>query len=267
VKLLTLAVALSLPLAALAAAPASEPDPSRFPPARQVIHNFKAAKSKVKIAFFDADSTLRVAPSGKPSANGPKDVAILPMISERLIELEKQGYLLAVASNQAGVQFGHVSLADADAALRYALEQLSRLGVKFHYYDFAEREDENRKPQTGMARRLAGLVKEKLGREVDWKNTIMVGDSAWKKGVDLEPDGVTMGEDVSNADRLFGENMAKEFGGVTFHHPRNFFAWMRLGVKNFHTYDFLVKFVKEHPELDPGVNPPAPTSTTTPAAR
>jgi DNA 3'-phosphatase len=250
-----------LALPVLAAPPASEPDPSKFPPARQTIHNFKPAGAKVKIAFFDADSTLRVAPSGKPSANGPTDVAILPMIADKLKQVEKDGYLLAVASNQAGVQFGHVTLEDADGALKFCLSQLSRMGVKFHYYDFAEREDENRKPELGMAKRLAAKIKSELGREVDWKNTIMVGDSAWKRKVDVEPDG-TPGEDVSNADRLFGENMAKTFGGVTFHHPRTYFGWLRMGVRNFHTFQQVLDFVKEHPELDPGLNPSEPSTPT-----
>lgn len=230
------------------------PDPSKFPPARQKIVGFTPRDAKVKIAFFDADSTLRVAPSGKPSANAPADVAILPLLDARLKKLEQEGYLIAIASNQAGIQFGHVTYETADAALRFAMSQLSRLGVRFHYYDFAEREDENRKPDIGMAKRLAGQIKAELGREVDWQSTIMVGDSGWKRKVDVEPDG-TPGEDISSADRLFAENMAKAFGGVTFHHPRTFFGWLRHGVRNFHDFKSVLAFVKEHPELDPGMNP------------
>ena len=258
-----------LPVLALAAAPAAQPDPQLFPPDRRIIHNFHApATGPVKIAFFDADSTLRVAPSGKPSANGPTDVAILPMLSEKLKKLRDDGYLLAVASNQAGIAAGFVTFDTANGAMRFALSQLSRLGVQFHYYDFAEANDDNRKPDIGMARRLAGKIEQELGRKVDWDHTIMVGDSAWKKGVDVEPDG-TPGEDVSNADRLFAENMAKAFGGVTFAHPRNFFAWLRFGIKNFDTYQTLTKFLGEHPELDPGVNATvAPAADpATPAAR
>ena len=263
-RFLSLALTL-VPALVLAATPPGEPDPSRFPPDRRVIHEFHpATPGKVKIAFFDADSTLRVAPSGKPSANGPTDVAILPMLVEPLKKLEADGYLLAVVSNQAGVAAGFVTLETANSAMRFALQQLSRLGVRFHYYDFAEANDENRKPDIGMGKRLAGLIKSQLGQDVDWAHSIMVGDSGWKKGADVEPDG-TPGEDVSNADRLFGENLAKAFGGVTYFHPRNYFHWLRFGVRNFENYQALVKFVGEHPDLDPGVNggaaAPAPTAS------
>lgn len=253
------------PVLAQAARPAVEPDPAKFPPERRVVHNFKAKGPKVKIAFFDADSTLRVAPSGSVSANGPTDVAILPLMTAKLQKLQADGYLLAVVSNQAGIAAGYVTFDTANGALRHALSQLSRLGVQFHYYDFAEANDENRKPDLGMARRLAAKVEE-LGKKVDWDSTIMVGDSAWKKGVDVEPDG-TPGEDVSNADRLFGENMAKTFGGVKFYHPRNFFAWVRYGVRNFENFKTLSKFVIEHPEFDPGVNPAPVVDPATPSAR
>lgn len=268
--LLAVAALTLFPVFALAAAPAAEPDASKFPPDRRIIHNFTApaGKAPVKIAFFDADSTLRVAPSGSVSANGPTDVAVLPLLVPQLKKLQSEGYLLAVASNQAGIAAGYVTFDTANGAIRFALSQLSRLGVQFHYYDFAEANNEDRKPDIGMARRLQGKIEAELGRKVDWANTIMVGDSAWKKGADVEPDG-TPGEDVSNADRLFGENMLKTFGGVKFYHPRNFFAWMRYGVRNFHDFKSVLSFVAEHPELDPGLNPasaPAPAAAPATAA-
>ena len=231
--------------------------PGKHPTTRRVLSpDFRLpAQGPVKIAFFDADSTLRVAPSGAVTANGPRDVAILPLVAEVLRGLEKEGYLLAVASNQGGIQEGYTTIEAAEGALVFTMAQLSRLGASFHWLDFAEASDENRKPKTGMARRLAETIKTQLGREVDWSKTIMVGDSGWKRRADLEPDG-TPGEDFSNADRRFAENMAKEFGGVQYHHPRHFFHWMRYGVRNFPNYESLVAFVKAHPELDPGVNEP-----------
>lgn len=268
-RILLAVAALTLtPVLALAAAP--EPDPAKFPPDRRTLHNFKAppGKQPVKIAFFDADSTLRVSASGSVSANGPTDVMILPMVEAPLKKLAAEGYLLAVVSNQAGIAGGHVTFDTANSALRYTTSQLSRLGVQFHYYDFAEASDENRKPDIGMGRRLAGKIEAELGRKVDWAHTIMVGDSGWKRGVDVESDG-TPGEDFSNADRLFGENLARAFGGVVWHHPRHYFHWLRHGIRNFEKNQSVVKFLAAHPELDPGINPaPAPAADpATPAAR
>ena len=249
-----LVVAASLSLASLAVAAPPEADPAKFPPDRRIIHDFKAppGKQPVKIAFFDADSTLRVSAAGSVSANGPTDVIILPMVAAEIRKLNDEGYLLAVVSNQAGIAAGHVTLETANAALRYTTSQISRLGAQFHYYDFAEASDENRKPAIGMGKRLAGKIEAELGRKVDWSKTIMVGDSGWKKGVDVEPDG-TPGEDFSNADRLFGENLAKAFGGVVWHHPRHYFHWLRHGVRNFENNKAVEKFVAEHPELNPGL--------------
>lgn len=205
-------------------------------------------EGKVKIAFFDADSTLRVAPSGAPSANFGTDVAILPFLARPLIDLEKKGFLIAIVSNQAGIEKGYVTLKSANDALAYTVEQLARQKIRIHYYDFAEKEDENRKPGIGMAKELSERIKEKFGKEVDWDNSIMVGDSAWKKGSDLEPDG-RQGEDFSNTDRLFAENLVNSFGAVKFFHPRDFFHWVDYGIRNFSNYKSLQEFLKNHPEL------------------
>ncbi len=217
--------------------------------ARRIIsEKFKIpAEKSVKIAFFDADSTLRVAPSGKPSANSPDDVAILPMLAGPMRKLEQEGYLIAIVSNQAGVMYGHITLEIARQALVKTINDLALKGVTIHYFDFAENEDSDRKPETGMGDRLAGLVKEKLGCAIDWKNSIMVGDSGWKKGKDLEPDG-TPGDDFSNTDRLFAENLNKKYGGVKFIHPRDFFGWIKLGIKNFKDFPSLKEFLETHPE-------------------
>src|SRR6188508_2373519 len=58
---------------------------------------------KVRVAFFDADSTLRVAKNYTVSANGPKDVNILPFVGPKIAELNAQGYLVAIVSNQGGI--------------------------------------------------------------------------------------------------------------------------------------------------------------------
>jgi DNA 3'-phosphatase len=206
--------------------------------------------SAVKVAFFDADSTLRVSRSGNVSANGPRDVELLPGVAEKLRQLAEQGYLLAVVSNQGGVAAGFVALEDADAALAYTLRLLARHGAPMHYYDFAEAKDENRKPDIGMARILARVLHEAHGREVDWRRSLMVGDSGWKRKKDVEPDG-SPGEDFSNSDRLFAVNVRNRLAGgegFVFHHPRTFFGWVGRGVRNFRKFEVVRAFKARFPE-------------------
>lgn len=225
---------------------AAEETAVRPPALRRILADRYAppATGPVKIAFFDADSTLRVAPSGAPAANSATDVALLPMLEQPMQRAERDGYLIAIVSNQGGVP-KYLTLEEAEAAMQMTVCGLASRGIAIHYYDYAETYDENRKPEIGMAKRLEETVQKKYGRDIDWTNTIMVGDSAWKKGVDSEPDG-RPGDDPSNSDRLFAENLHKTYGGVTFHHARDYFGWKNAGVNNFHDYTFLQSWLAKN---------------------
>lgn len=49
--------------------------------------------------------------------------------------------------------------------------------------------------------------------------------------------------------------LTKAIGCVTFHHPRNYFDWLRHGVRNFHDFKQLHAFMMAHSEFDHGMNP------------
>ncbi|MBI4704295.1 MAG: HAD-IIIA family hydrolase [Deltaproteobacteria bacterium] len=188
-----------------------------------------AAGALIAVAFFDADSTLRVSKSGSPTANGEKDVNVLPFAARRIAELNQQARLVAIVSNQGGVAEGQITVAAAQAALAFTASQLARLGGKIDYFDFAEKNDEFRKPKTGMAKHLDQLLGETCGASVDWPATFMVGDAGYKKGVDgPHPDG-RPADDFSNSDRLFAENL-----GIPFHEPTDYFGWRDCGTFNIH---------------------------------
>ena len=194
-------------------------------------------RGRVKVAFFDADSTLRVSKSGSPSADSAHDLVILPMVAKKIASLARKGYLIAVVSNQAGVNDGYITKAIANSGLRNMCRLLSKAGAPVHYYDFAARYDGNRKPKPGMGTRLAKLVRTRYGRQIDWKSSIMVGDSAYKRGKDIQPDG-RGGEDFSNSDRRFADSLRKRVRspkGLKFQHPRDHFGWAKKGVRNFRT--------------------------------
>ncbi len=180
--------------------------------------------SKVKVAFFDADSTLRRNKKGGPFVRNPGDVKILKGVAEKLRELNDQGYLVAIVSNQLGVTTGQLSFKQADQNLLQTVMLLREEGAIVHYFDFAESKNFNRKPEGGMAdnleRVLAMDFPEPNPVKIDWKNSFMVGDAAYMKG-ELRPD-KTKGNDHTNADRLFAEGIE-----VKFEEPRYFFGWKK----------------------------------------
>lgn len=182
---------------------------------------FVKRKKQVKVAFFDADDTLRFAPSGAVTANSERDVFILPRVSEKMKELKKKGYFIAIVSNQGGVGLGKVPFEVADQALMYTIAKIQEKdpSLKIDYYDFAEnsKEDIFAKPNTGMAVYLENLLKQS-SIQIDWSESLMVGDAQYGKN-EVSPRGIR-GSDFSNSDRLFAERL-----GIKSFHPRDLFQW------------------------------------------
>jgi DNA 3'-phosphatase len=176
----------------------------------------------VCVAFFDADQTLRTSKSGKPSPHGAKDTEIFKHCTAKLFETAQKNYLLAIVSNQAGIKLGFITVGEVIESMHATIEYFASQGVFFNYYDFAENYDDHRKPNTGMALLLEHKLKES-GLTLDWNNSFMVGDAAYKRKVDIQPNGQP-GTDHSNTDRLFAENIAKTHKGFKFYHPREFFG-------------------------------------------
>ncbi len=200
-------------------------------------------QGSVAVAFFDADSTLRLSKGGSPSPNGPDDVMLLPGVATGVSHAAEQGDLIAIVSNQGGVAYGYLTFADAQAALAETARLLADKGAQIHYFDFADAYDENRKPGTGMATRLEENLAETYGVAVDWESSYMVGDAGWKRDEDVEPDG-TPGEDFSNSDRGFAEAL-----NIEYMHPRDFFGWLDFGIRNFHEPEEVEAFWQSHPDF------------------
>jgi len=199
------------------------------PASRQNLDTYtcSASSTPIKVAFFDADSTLRVSKSGSVTANSVEDVNVLPFAASKIAELSHSGMLVAIVSNQGGVASGKQTFEVAEGALVFAAKQLAKLGGKIDYIDLAEKLDDNRKPETGMAKQLDALLQEKCGVGIDIPGSQMVGDSGYKTGVDgPHPDG-RPADDFSNADRLFAENL-----GVPFQEPTDYFGWKAYEVYN-----------------------------------
>lgn len=177
---------------------------------------------KVKVAFFDADATLRIAPSGEVSAQNENDVFILPNVAERIADLSRQGYLVAIVSNQGGVSRGKTSMEQAEKALlkTISLIRTQNPQAKIHYFDYSEQDrgDFNRKPDIGMGKNLERIL-ARQGYKLDWTHSFMIGDAQYKK-TDVDPRTGQRGLDFTNTDRLFAENL-----GIKTAHASDFFGW------------------------------------------
>jgi DNA 3'-phosphatase len=180
-----------------------------------------AAGGQLAVAFFDADNTLRETRSGKPSPQGRHDVIVHRQTFSRLHDLIEQKYLLAIVSNQAGIELGFITHDEVEEAMQETLRIFAENNIFFNYYDFADQRDKNRKPQGEMAWRLERKLLQHSIR-INWAKSFMVGDAAWKKGLDIEPDG-TPGRDHANSDRRFAETIAHRHPGFAFFHPRSYF--------------------------------------------
>lgn len=205
--------------------------PPAFPTQRQSLDVYACGEpgEDVKVAFFDADSTLRISRSGSPTANAADDVYVLPFVAAEIKKLNEQGYLVAIVSNQGGVAAGYTSIEVAEGALLFVGEQLHRLDAKIDYIDFAEEKNDFRKPKTGMAELLNEELMDKCGVGIDYEASFMVGDAGYKKNVDgPHPDG-RPADDFSNSDRGFAENL-----GIPFTEPTDYFGWRRYGAFNLH---------------------------------
>jgi DNA 3'-phosphatase len=201
----------------------------RFAEERQSLERYTCPSDgePIPVAFFDADNTLRVSRSGAVTANAVDDVIALPFAATKIAELNAAGTLVAIVSNQGGVAAGHTTLEVAEGALVFTAARLHELGATIDYLDFAEQNDEFRKPKTGMATRLAEVVEARCGVGIDLERSMMIGDGGYKKGVDgPHPDG-RPADDFTNTDRLFAENL-----GVPFHEPTDAYGWKAFGVFN-----------------------------------
>jgi DNA 3'-phosphatase len=193
---------------------------------------------RVRIAFFDADWTLRTSRSGATTAVTPDDEILLPFVAEHLKPLTERGYLIAVISNQGWVP-SRISPESAEGALAHLAEMLEAQGVKVDYFDFAEDGSHKEKPTDGMAKGLVDALTSRFGSgyTVDWDHSFMIGDAAYEgpkrhKGPILFPEPGTRAPNFSSSDKKFAEGL-----GISFTEATDYFGWRRYGVDFFANSD------------------------------
>lgn len=134
----------------------------------------------MKLVILDKDGTV-VKYLGDRPANTPEEQVLLPGVSEKISWLKRQGYKIALASNQGGVAWGFISYAQASALMADAAAKVGADAYRFCPHDArAIRKPDAvaeyavackcRKPEPGM---LIELVRQ---FEVTPAETLYVGD-------------------------------------------------------------------------------------------
>ena len=147
----------------------------------KILSEWPTTESTVKVAFFDADLTLRSTArmSGK-SPLSPQDQIIYPDVAERIRSLNEAGYFVAIVSNQ-----GRVRTSDdwktQKQIFESLVEDLAKQGARVDYANIDGFWNPlNRKPNLGLYNQLNGLFKEKNLR-IDPFDSFMVGDAGFTK--------------------------------------------------------------------------------------
>jgi DNA 3'-phosphatase len=130
---------------------------------------------KVKVLFLDMDHNLIQPKDGKRFPDDPTDWEFILPTKEKVLELHEQGYKVVVVSNQGGIAFGE----EAHEGLKLKFEAIkAAMGIPMVFFYCASRSktDPMRKPNPGMAKKAAQLY------DIDWENSIMVGDASGLPG-------------------------------------------------------------------------------------
>jgi len=162
------------------------------------------------IVFFDRDGTLieEVGYLRDPSA-----VRILPGAAEALRFLSREGFLLAVVSNQAGLAKGKFSGAEMESVHRRFVSAFVEEGIVFDAVEYCPHHPEGvlegyrrecgcRKPGTGLAEEILRRL-----RVPDSCSRFVVGDkmSDISMGIRLRAATVLVGTGYGNAEKALGE--------------------------------------------------------------
>ncbi|CAO3667035.1 unnamed protein product [Umbelopsis ramanniana] len=166
----------------------------------------EADATRTKIAAFDLDGTLISTASGRTFAKDEDDWKWFSLsVPKKLESLHKDGYAIAILSNQNGLN----SPSKVGAFKRKLANILSQLSISVRLIA-AMKKDINRKPATGMWE----LLQKSFDGKIDLGESFYIGDAAgradgWKPKAK---------KDHSCGDRKFADNI-----GIRFQTPEEYF--------------------------------------------
>ncbi|CAI5742607.1 unnamed protein product [Hyaloperonospora brassicae] len=163
-----------------------------------------------KIAGFDLDGTLIVTKSGRKFALNLNDWKWFhpTLVKKKMDELARQGYTLAIVSNQNGVAKGHVTAAQMQNKLEAVV---SKLGLPMLAF-FSTEDDVMRKPRPGVWKELTRRLSAKGEQAIDKEASFYCGDAAGRPKV------AGRSKDFASTDYKFSLN-----AGIRFFTPEDLF--------------------------------------------
>ena len=130
-----------------------------------------------KAIFIDRDGVVNRDPGGWTRYSYVtkwEDFLFIDGSIEALKRLKDAGYRVCLISNQAGIAKGYFTISDLDKLNKRMLEAIEAGGGKIDELNYCPHEKTDmcncRKPKTGM------IEKALVGRDVDIKNTFVIGD-------------------------------------------------------------------------------------------
>ncbi|KAF2847999.1 PNK3P-domain-containing protein [Plenodomus tracheiphilus IPT5] len=178
-----------------------------------------ASLSKRRIAAFDFDSTLITPASGKTFGRDANDWKWWhSSVPGRLKSLHQDGYLIAIISNQGGINLrpdpktiksNQKRLGDFKTKVSSIFNQLD---LPITLYAATSR-DQYRKPRTGVWQEILEDFDLDSVNSLDLEQSVFVGDAGGREAVTGGA-----GKDHSCVDRDFAANI-----GLPFHTPEEFF--------------------------------------------
>ena len=130
--------------------------------------------------FLDRDGVINRYPGDADYVKSWEEFHFLPGVGRALKRLQEAGYLLVVASNQAGVSKGMYSQAALDRITENMRNGLRAQGVEFTSVNYCTHRTEDnctcRKPKPGMVHAAVSALKKDHG-EVSIKESYFVGDT------------------------------------------------------------------------------------------
>ena len=133
------------------------------------------SQQKVKIALFDMDGTLIDVKSKSRSPLDENDWEWWrsPEVQNVLDKCVKDGYIVAIVTNQKGISLGMVK----DTEIKNKIEKLTKILNIPILALISSHDNQYRKPQPGMFKFLKELL-EKNSNEIDMDSSFFVGDGA-----------------------------------------------------------------------------------------
>lgn len=209
-----------------------------------------------RLLFFDFDGTLVETESGNTFPNDLTDMVLKMDVINRIADLvvENDIEVVAICSNQGGVELGFVDFHDINAKIRYVgaciddlvrhrrKEMVDKKGVVCYVLICPENDKAcpNRKPNPGMLEDIYYMAGE-AGFDFDKDQMLMVGDASGFVG------------QFSDSDRRCAENFGIDYMDVTDFVGKDIVMEVTLSPSKLKNGD--VEFMPEEKKVVVGPNP------------